>query len=51
MLSGVIGLAGYAKSHRRPLFTFSFVFNGPVKQGGKARDLADRIAFALVNES
>lgn len=51
MLSGAIGLAGFAKSRRRPIFTFAFIYNGSVKKRYKARDLADRIAFALVNES
>ncbi len=50
-LNGVIGLAGFAKSKRKPLFTFVVLFNGPHSQLNKAMQLSDRIAKLLVNES
>ncbi|MEZ4872486.1 MAG: D-alanyl-D-alanine carboxypeptidase/D-alanyl-D-alanine-endopeptidase [Bdellovibrionales bacterium] len=51
MLSGVVGLAGYAKSKNTPLFTYVFFYNGPAKLNNKAKELADQIAAGLVDES
>tara|TARA_B100000749_G_scaffold279661_1_gene273144 strand:+ start:126922 stop:128427 length:1506 start_codon:yes stop_codon:yes gene_type:complete len=51
MLTGVIGLAGFVKSKKRPLFTYVFIFNGKGSQTIRARELSDEIAYSLINES
>ncbi len=49
LLTGVVGLAGYAGRPNGQIVTFAFIYNGPGKED-KARGLFDRLAALLVED-
>lgn len=49
LLTGVVGLAGYAGRANGQVLTFAFIYNGPGKED-KARALFDRLAALIVEE-
>lgn len=48
LLSGVVGLAGYAGRKDGSIRAFAFIFNGKADQGDSARRLFDALAMELV---
>lgn len=48
LLSGVVGLAGYAANSKGEVYTFVFVYNGKGKESN-ARDLFDRAAMNITS--
>jgi len=48
LLSGVVGLAGYAGRKDGSVRAFAFIFNGKAEQGDSARRLFDALATELV---
>lgn len=46
LLSGVVGLAGYAANSKGEVYSFAFMYNGSGKEE-RARELFDRLAFEI----
>ncbi len=44
LLNGVVSLAGYIHSNKGHNYAFTFIYNGPIKQQGRATDLFDLLA-------